>query len=60
MVANPHGELMVAAKNEVTLLLADCISSDYGPTHPENTNYLDDRRAELYEGLVKDREPESL
>lgn len=52
MVANPHGELMVAAKNEVTLLLADCIPSDYGPTHPENTNYLEDRRTGLYGDLV--------
>jgi len=53
MVANPHGELMVAAKNEVTLLLADCIPSEYGPTHPENTSYLEDRRTGLYEDLVK-------
>jgi predicted amidohydrolase len=48
VVANPHGELMVAAKNEVTLLVADCIPSDYGPTHPEATSYLHDRRPELY------------
>ena len=48
MIANPHGELMVAAKNEVTLLIADCIPSDYGSTHPEDTNYLEDRRPELY------------
>lgn len=54
MVANPHGELMVAAKNEVTLLLADCIPSDYGPTHPENTNYLKDRRPEMYSLLDRD------
>ena len=53
MVANCHGELMVAAKNEVTLLVADCIPSDYGPTHPEDTNYLEDRRANLYEELGK-------
>ena len=52
MVANPHGELMVAAKNEVTLLIADCIPSDYPPTHPENTNYLDDRRHEMYAELL--------
>jgi predicted amidohydrolase len=48
MIANPHGEVMVAAKNEVTLLIADCVPSDYGPTHPEGTNYLEDRRPELY------------
>ncbi len=52
MVANPHGELMVAANNEVTLLLADCIPADYGPTHPEDTSYLEDRRTELYKNLV--------
>ena len=52
MVANPHGELMVAANNEVTLLLADCIPADYGATHPEDTSYLDDRRTELYRDLV--------
>jgi predicted amidohydrolase len=54
MVANPHGKLMVAANNEVTLLLADCIPSDYGPTHPENTNYLKDRRPEMYSLLDRD------
>lgn len=53
MVANCHGELMVAAKNEVTLLVADCIPSDYGSTHPEDTSYLKDRRAIMYEELVK-------
>lgn len=48
MVANPHGETLVAARNEVTLLIADCIPADYGPTHPENSNYLIDRRPEIY------------
>ena len=57
MVANPHGELMVAAKNEVTLLIADCIPEDYAPTHPENTNYLEDRRSELYSLLVTTHPP---
>ncbi|AGF77927.1 putative amidohydrolase [Desulfocapsa sulfexigens DSM 10523] len=56
MIANCHGELMVAAKNEVTLLLADCIPANYGPTHPENTDYLKDRRASLYRELVKTTE----
>ena len=53
MVADPHGQLMVAAKNEVTLLLADCVPTDYGPTHPENTNYLVDRRPWLYNDLTE-------
>ncbi len=48
VIANPHGELLVAARNEKTLLVADCVPSDYGPTHPENTDYLQDRRPELY------------
>jgi predicted amidohydrolase len=52
MVASPNGELMLAAKNEVTLLIADCVPSDYGHTHPEDTNYLKDRRPELYSELV--------
>ncbi len=53
MVANPHGELMVAANDEVTLLIADCVPGDYGPTHPEDTDYLKDRRPELYGEFVK-------
>ena len=48
MVANPHGEIHLAARNEVTLLIADCVPADYGPTHPEGTNYLQDRRPEIY------------
>ena len=53
MIASPHGELLLAAKNQVTLLIADCIPGDYGPTHPENTNYLKDRRPELYSEMLK-------
>ncbi|OMH29471.1 carbon-nitrogen hydrolase family protein [Motiliproteus sp. MSK22-1] len=52
MVADPHGQMVVAARNEETLLVADCIPGDYGPTHPENTHYLKDRRPELYKELV--------
>ena len=53
MVADPHGQLLVAARNEVTLLIADCVPGDYGPTHPEDTDYLKDRRPELYGEFVK-------
>ena len=52
MVADPHGQMVVAARNEETLLIADCIPDDYGPTHPENTDYLKDRRPQLYKELV--------
>jgi predicted amidohydrolase len=48
VIADPHGRLMVAARNQKTLLLADCLPGDYGPTHPENTSYLEDRRPDLY------------
>lgn len=48
VVVGPHGDLLVAARPEPTLLLADCLPGDYGPTHPAGTRYLDDRRPELY------------
>lgn len=52
VVADPHGRILTAASNEETLLLTDCVPSDYGPTHPENTYYLKDRRPELYSVLL--------
>jgi predicted amidohydrolase len=48
LVAGPHGDVLVAARPEPTLLLADCLPSDYGPFHPAGTRYHDDRRPELY------------
>jgi predicted amidohydrolase len=48
IVAGPHGDVLVAARPEPTLLIADCLPSDYGPFHPAGTRYLDDRRPELY------------
>jgi predicted amidohydrolase len=48
VVAGPHGDLLVAARPEPTLLLADCVPGDYPPLHPAGTRYLDDRRPELY------------
>ncbi|MEB3255491.1 MAG: carbon-nitrogen hydrolase family protein [Synechococcaceae cyanobacterium] len=48
VVVGPHGDLLVAARPEPTLLLADCRPGEYGPTHPAGTRYLDDRRPELY------------
>lgn len=51
IIVGPHGDIIVAARNEDTLLVGDCIPSDYGPTHPEG-NYLRNRRPELYGKLV--------
>lgn len=48
IVAGPHGDVLVAARAEPTLLIADCVPADYGPLHPAGTRYLDDRRPELY------------
>jgi predicted amidohydrolase len=48
VIVGPHGDLLAAARPEPTLLLADCMPGEYGPTHPAGTRYLDDRRPELY------------
>jgi predicted amidohydrolase len=48
VVVGPHGDLLVAARPEPTLLIADCLPDEYGPTHPTGTRYHDDRRPELY------------
>jgi len=53
VIAGPHGDIILRPRNEETLLIGDCISDDYGPTHPENTNYLKDRRPEMYSELTK-------
>lgn len=51
IVCGPNGDLLLVARPEETLLIADVIPSDFGPTHPEG-DYLKDRRPELYYGLV--------
>jgi len=51
IICGPHGDVIVAARNEDTLLIGDCIPGDYGPTHPEG-DYLRNRRPELYSELV--------
>lgn len=44
---------MVIAENVETMLVTDCIPSDYPPTHPEGqSNFFKDRRPELYSQLV--------
>ncbi len=53
-IANPNGEIMVAAENIETLLLADCCPGDAYPTHPFGESaYLEDRRPDLYSQLTK-------
>jgi predicted amidohydrolase len=52
IIAGPHGDIILQPRSEETLLIADCLPGDYGPTHPENTNYLDDRRPHLYGELT--------
>lgn len=48
IICGPHGDVLVAARPEPSLLLADCVLGEYGSLHPENTDYLADRRPELY------------
>jgi predicted amidohydrolase len=52
IICGPNGDLLLVARPEETLLIADVIPSDFGPTHPEG-DYLKDRRPELYYGLVE-------
>ena len=46
--SGPHGDVLVAARPEPTLLVADCLPGDYGETHPTGTLYLEDLRVDLY------------
>ncbi len=48
LICGPHGDVLVAARPEPTLLIADCLPGDYGPTHPAGTQYHDDLRPDLY------------
>ncbi|WP_216900283.1 carbon-nitrogen hydrolase family protein [Synechococcus sp. CCY 9618] len=48
LICGPHGDLLAAARPEPTLLIADCLPGEYGPTHPAATRYHEDRRPELY------------
>ncbi|MCP4481282.1 MAG: carbon-nitrogen hydrolase family protein [bacterium] len=51
IIVGPHGDIIIAARNEPTLLIADCIPTEYSRTHPEG-DYLKDRRPELYKKLT--------
>lgn len=56
VIADPHGKILLAAQHrQNTLLIADILPSAYGPTHPENANYLRDRRPQLYQELTKNK-----
>lgn len=48
IICGPHGDVLLAARPEPTLLVADCCPGAYGPTHPAGTRYHQDRRPELY------------
>ena len=52
-VADPMGETMVQAQNVETMLIADCIPSEYPPLHPEGqSDFFRDRRPDLYSALT--------
>ena len=48
VICGPHGDLIVAARPEPTLLLADCVPTEYGETHPLGTRHLKDLQPQLY------------
>jgi len=52
IISGPDGDLLLAARPEETLMIADIVPSDFGPTHPEG-DYLKDRRPELYHELIE-------
>ena len=57
VIAGPHGDILLHPHNEEALLVGNCIPDDYGPTHPENTNYLRDRRPAIYSELTAQKMP---
>lgn len=48
VVADPCGQVIVAARKEETLMIADCIPGDYKSIHPRESAYLENRRPDLY------------
>jgi len=52
IICGPHGDVLCAARSEPTLLVADCLLAEYGPTHPMGTSYLEDLRPDLYPTLA--------
>lgn len=58
VIADPYGKLLLKAEHaQHTLLIADIVPAAYGPTHPEDANYLKDRRPRLYNELLKTSVP---
>ena len=55
IIIGPHGDVIVAASHQQdTMLVADCVPSYYGMTHPApKYNYLRDRRPRMYRPLVE-------
>lgn len=52
IICGPHGDVIVAANHQQdTMLIADVIPAYYGASHPES-NYLKDRRPDMYKELV--------
>jgi len=52
-VADPLGQTMVTAENVETMLIVDCIPTEYPPTHPEGaSDFFKDRRPELFGQLT--------
>ena len=54
IIIGPHGDVIVAASHQQdTMLIADCVPSYYGMTHPApKYNYLHDRRPRMYKPLT--------
>lgn len=52
VIADPTGKVIIAARKEETLLIADCIPGDYDSIHPRQSAYLENRRPDLYSELV--------
>jgi predicted amidohydrolase len=54
IIIGPHGDIIVQAGHQQdTMLIADCIPTYYGMTHPApDYNYLKDRRPRMYQPLT--------
>ena len=55
IIIGPHGDVIVAAGHQQdTMLIADCVPSYYGMTHPApKYDYLRDRRPRMYRSLME-------
>ena len=58
IVCSPYGKSLVAAvANEDCLLICDCIPCDFPPTQPKETNYLINRRPDIWGVLTQETVP---